>query len=447
MKRADRGALTLAAMLLYVALPTAFARPKAPTPLKEAVASFNEKVAKYFSKHETMPSIYTKDQFPKTPLTEDEVVAAIRGWKCEEEKADEKTYRIYQRIADSRVLPAGAELGFHFHWYHFHEHDEYEFLVWWIDLDVMTSKNTGYTFRIRDERLDRRRALRPSPGYSWIVDPYSVTPVRQGGQSSRGIIFFIDHDEKGALVVTAAWLWRKDAHDLRFVAFDENAKRYILYRRFGTTHSDQRNTTLVVKRFRLDPGELPASKVQHLGLQAVDEYGQMSLSNTAVRRAREKGIEILPWPQVGRPYEFSLTTTDGQVIDSRKLRGKVLLIDCWASWCGPCMTNIPELKEIYTQWHAKGLEVLCLSFDYDVEAAKTALESHKIPWPMVFVPSDKEVRQLWKEAVRLPPTPRILLIDQRGVLRSDLSPPWDLKEEIGALLQPPSAEVDDSVQL
>jgi thiol-disulfide isomerase/thioredoxin len=304
---------------------------------------------------------------------------------------------------------------------------EYEYQEWWIDLLVRTGENRGYGFRIRKQKLSRRPALLPSPGYAWTVGPRGVT-LRRGAarHAGNGVVLFADREQDGALVVTAAWSQPEDAHGFRFVAFDEKGNRRIL-----EEGARLANGELAMRRFRLDPAEMPANRVRHLGFEAVSSKNLRRVSEAAVRRAERGGIEILAWPEVGHPYEFALTTINGQVIDSRNLRGKVLLIDCWASWCGPCMKKTPELKELYDKWHGKGLEVICLSFDDDVEAAKAALEALEIPWPMVFVPKDEKVRQLWIEALRVPPIPRVLLIDQRGTLRADLS---DLSEisELGS---------------
>lgn len=165
------------------------------------------------------------------------------------------------------------------------------------------------------------------------------------------------------------------------------------------------------------------------------DLGKKQLIDLAIQKANAKRIEILPFPDVGRPYAFALTTTDGKTVDSSKLKGKVILIDVWASWCGPCKKMVPELKEIYSQWHDKGLEVVGVSLDDDVEAAERAQKSHDIPWPLFVVPADEENRKLWTEANRIESLPRLLLIDQRGVLHADsASPQWNLKEAIGALL-------------
>jgi hypothetical protein len=83
-------------------------------------------------------------------LTEDEVVAAIRGWIREKVPATDEVYKVYQGVADTKTLPAGAKLTFTTRLTGLNKHD---FDVWWVDLSVMTGANTGYTFRLRDRML------------------------------------------------------------------------------------------------------------------------------------------------------------------------------------------------------------------------------------------------------------------------------------------------------
>ncbi|MHC4403485.1 MAG: TlpA family protein disulfide reductase, partial [Planctomycetota bacterium] len=391
--------------------------------LKEAVAEFNENVAEYFARLEGYPSSsYKKDNRP-APLTEDEIVSVIRGWDRDKMEVRDETYRIYQKIAESRTLPARAKL---------HRvgltrpEGKYDYRVWAVNLEVMTGESTGYGLRVREEKLPHTRTFAVTPGYSWILGP---EPITRGG-SAGGVVFSMDEDPGDVLAVTVAWLHGQDMVDLRVVAFDEEGNRYLLARRGLPMHEN-----LTMSRFRLDPNELPRSSVYQVGIEAMDRYGIRLVSEVAVRRAREKGIEVLPLPQVDRPYKFALTATDGRVIDSRELQGKVVLIDCWASWCGPCMREMPELKRIYDKWHAEGLEVVGLSLDEDVEAAEAAFERLEIPWPLVVVPADREVRGLWNEAARITTLPRILLVDQRGVLRVDAPKLEQADEEIAALLR------------
>jgi hypothetical protein len=200
-------------------------------------------------------------------LTADEVVAAIRAWNRQEVKVSDETYRIYQEIADSGVLPPKAKLGFHRQWYRFDEQDEYDYLVWWIDLEVMTGERTGYGFRIRDERLGRRYSRAPSPGYSWIIGPISAQKLPTSRWASA--ILILEKDKEGALIVTAAWPHQREMRDHRVVALGEKTDRYVLARRFGGGATP----TFGMQRFRLDPSVLPASKVQHVGLEARSDEG------------------------------------------------------------------------------------------------------------------------------------------------------------------------------
>jgi peroxiredoxin len=60
---------------------------------------------------------------------------------------------------------------------------------------------------------------------------------------------------------------------------------------------------------------------------------------------------------------FSLKTGDGKVFELKKLKGKVVVVNFWATWCGPCRAEIPAFKEVYEQYKDKGVEILGVSLD------------------------------------------------------------------------------------
>lgn len=77
---------------------------------------------------------------------------------------------------------------------------------------------------------------------------------------------------------------------------------------------------------------------------------------------------------------FIIKDTAGNDIKLEKFKGKWLLIDFWASWCGPCRKNNPLLKEFFLKYHDKGLEVLSISVDTDIEKWKKAIIKDEMNW-------------------------------------------------------------------
>jgi peroxiredoxin len=77
---------------------------------------------------------------------------------------------------------------------------------------------------------------------------------------------------------------------------------------------------------------------------------------------------------------IELPTPDGNLISIESLRGKYVLVDFWASWCGPCIREIPNLKNAYEKYQDKGFEIISISIDHDKEAWLYGISKHELNW-------------------------------------------------------------------
>lgn len=110
--------------------------------------------------------------------------------------------------------------------------------------------------------------------------------------------------------------------------------------------------------------------------------------------------------------EFSLPLRAGGQISLDRLRGQVVLLNFWASWCGPCREEFPALDQLYKATHASGLVLLGVDEDAYPEDASLFLKDHPVTFPIV---SDRDGAGGSRYGVEGMPT--LVLIDRRGVVR------------------------------
>ncbi len=159
-----------------------------------------------------------------------------------------------------------------------------------------------------------------------------------------------------------------------------------------------------------------------------------ALIESSIREEAKEGVRklIRKFDFLGKPLQLKFTAIDKREIDLEKMRGKVVLIDFWASWCVPCLVEIPRIKAAYEKLQAKGFEIIGINLDEDKAEMQQVLTQAKMTWPQCFD------GQKWEGplATRLGvmSIPSLWLIDKRGVVR-DLNGEPGLIEKVEKLLE------------
>jgi thiol-disulfide isomerase/thioredoxin len=136
-----------------------------------------------------------------------------------------------------------------------------------------------------------------------------------------------------------------------------------------------------------------------------------------------------------QPFELAFTAIDGREVDLKALRGKVVLIDFWATWCGPCIAELPNVKKVYADYHDKGFEIIGVSLDDEKDRQKfiDLVKEEGTTWPQRF--EGKGWRDPLVKTYTISGIPAMFLLDQNGMLVSTNARGEKLGEEVKRLLK------------
>ena len=129
---------------------------------------------------------------------------------------------------------------------------------------------------------------------------------------------------------------------------------------------------------------------------------------------------------------FSVSLVSGERFTLSDQRGKVILVDFWATWCEPCREDNRQLKEYYKEFKGKGFEIIAVSLDSSEKRLKEYIKENDLEWKHVYT------GHVWKDPVAVRygvnSLPSYWLIDKRGVLRSVDLKGEELRQAIAILL-------------
>jgi thiol-disulfide isomerase/thioredoxin len=135
---------------------------------------------------------------------------------------------------------------------------------------------------------------------------------------------------------------------------------------------------------------------------------------------------------LSKPVLMQFTDIDGNQVNLANMKGKIVLIDFWATWCGPCLREIPQVLQVYDKYHQKGLEIIGISFDENLDLLKQMIQNKKMPWSQYFDGNQWGNKYGLEYGVIAIPT--MWLVDKNGIL-VDLHAGVGLEDKITELLK------------
>lgn len=143
-------------------------------------------------------------------------------------------------------------------------------------------------------------------------------------------------------------------------------------------------------------------KLSSITKQLVADYRQNRAEEKMLRERMKEGN---PAP------EFTFLNEKGRTVSINKLKGKIIVLDFWASWCGPCRREIPNMKKYYDEYKTKGVQFLSVSIDAKKDDWTKALKEEQMLWMQGWTPdSGKSVLKTYQ----FNGIPFIILIDKEG---------------------------------
>jgi thiol-disulfide isomerase/thioredoxin len=192
----------------------------------------------------------------------------------------------------------------------------------------------------------------------------------------------------------------KEMDDFLKETTDPKLKTDVMYQRtmmvINTARPDMTKASSYAEEFiKEHPGdERGAGLLTMLAMRSTDKEAQRALYERIIagfpdsRSAKMASGNLRRLDAVGKPFEVAFTDVmTGKPISSKGLAGKVIVVDFWATWCGPCIAEMPKMKELYAKYKDQGVEFIGISLDQPgdgLDQLKKYVTENDIQWPQYY---------------------------------------------------------------